>query len=348
MKYILYAMILLIMFPIHSLTHLFKKQVPSFKGEKIITDPQALATIAQKSLDILSSSKYIKAHPGLLEHHEITLDDVGETLKFLAQTGKNNPKLLKSHWFYSTYFDFYRWYGDEKQQKDYIHKGWKPAPEHIRTTAYRITEISGSVKKTKKYCCGLYQLPRDERIYRPSEKKNHKDKLLRFAYSRSEIFAGALEGNTKTKPLAWVTPKDYEEIAMQGTSLIVFNKNNKILVGVEGHNGREEPERYWFVSEVEKRSKDHKLFPQAEVTCAGDMDLLGFGKVIALVGLNPQTQREEIRFQVLVDSGSAFKNNLSKLDLFAGFFKNDAEFKAHTKSYPHTARAYILIKKKSA
>ena len=74
--------------------------------------------------------------------------------------------------------------------------------------------------------------------------------------------------------------------------------------------------------------------------------MLGFGKIIAVVGINPKTQREETRLHVLVDTGGAFKGNLSKLDLFTGYFKDDAAFKAHAKSYPHTARAYILLKKK--
>lgn len=345
MKFTFFLISIFSIMPLYPLAHLFEKQNP-LERKKIVTKAKILTFTAEEIVKTLETSKYIKKEPGLLKEHGITFDDVQETVRFIAEVGKKKPKLLKSPWFYNTYFDWYRWYGDKSQQTEIMPKGWKGAPENIRTTTYRIIEIPGSTKKTKKYCCGLYHLPKDERVYRPSQKSEHRNKLLRFKYSRSEIFNGALEGNKQTYPVAWLTKKGYEELAMQGTSLIRFGKNDKKFFGVEGHNGRDEPERYWFVSDIEKRSKGHTIQPQPGVTCAGDINLLGFGKTIALIGINPKTQKEEMRLQFLVDSGSAFKNNLSKLDLFAGYFENDAAFKAQTASYPHTARAYILIKKK--
>ncbi len=332
---------------------LFKKEPLPLRGEKIVTKAKDLTRVAKESADFLRKlpkSKYVKADAGLFEEFGVNLDDVRETLEFIAETGEKRPKLLASPWFLNQHFELYRWYGDKTKQKEVIPPGWKPAPEHIRTTQYRITEIGGSFKKTKKFFYPIYEIPRDETCLTFEQRKKKKDELIRFRYSRSEILSGALDKNTKTKPLAWLTEKGRKELAMQGSALINFSKNNKKLIRVAGSNGREDKQKYWYATEVAKRptssSYPVKVKPRAGVTCAGDVKLLGFGKVIVLVGLNPKTQREETRLQVLVDTGGAFKGNLSKLDLFTGYFKDNAAFKAHAASYPHTARAYILLKKK--
>ena len=338
---------------VHPLVHLFKKEPSPLKGEKIVSNTKALTRVAQESSEFLQKlpkSKYVKADAGVFKELGISLADVQETLEFIAQTGKKKPKLLSSPWFLNEHFELYRWYGDKTKQKEVIPKGWKPAPEHIRTTKYRITEIAGSNKKTKTFFYPIYELPRDEISLTFEERKKQKDTLIRFAYSRSQVLDGVLNENKKTKPLAWVTEQGRKEFAMQGSALINFSKNDKKLIRVAGSNGMDDKQKYWYATEVAKRPTSSqfpvKVKPQAGVTCAGDINLLGFGKVVALVGINPKTQREEIRLQVLVDTGGAFKGNLSKLDLFTGYFKDDAAFKAHAASYPHTARAYILLKKK--
>jgi membrane-bound lytic murein transglycosylase len=354
MKKLLYVLLFFSLFQLHprSYGRLFKRQRKPLQGEKIITDVHELTRVAQESADFLSKihkSKYVTANAGLFKKHGVTLDQVQETLEFIAQTGKTKPELLSSPWFFNTHFTFYRWYGDKKKQKETIPRGWKDAPEHIRTTKYRITEISGSFKKSTKYFYGLYEMPRDELSLTPDQKKERKNKLLRFKYSRSQILKGALDKNKATKLLAWLTEKGRKEFAMQGSALIKFDDGQKRLLRVGGSNGMVKAEKYWYATEVAKRPTSSKfpmkVRPRAGVTYAGDISLLGFGKVIVLVGLNPQTHKDETRLGVLVDTGSAFKDNLSKLDLFTGYFPDDASFKAHAKSYPHTARAYILIKK---
>lgn len=339
--------------PIHSLTNLFEKQPTPLRGEKIVSNTKALTRVAKESAEFLQKlpkSKYVKADAGLFKNYGVSLDHVQETLEFIAETGRKRPNLLASPWFFNQHFEFYRWYGDKSKQTESVPPGWKLAPEHIRTTKYRITEIQGSNKKTKKYFYPVYQMPRDEISLTFEERKKQKDKLLRFKHSRSQVLSGALNDNKETKSLAWVTEKGRKEFVMQGSALIGFGKNNKKLLRVAGSNGMDGVEKYWYASEVVKRPTSSvfpvKVKPRAGVTCAGDVKLLGFGKIIAVVGINPQTQREETRLQVLVDTGGAFKGNLSKLDLFTGYFKDDAAFKAHAKSYPHTARAYILLKKK--
>lgn len=338
----------------HSYVDLFEEQSNPFRGELIVTNPKEFVRVAQEGADFLSKlhkSRYITANAGLFEKFGVTLEQVQETLEFIVQTGKKRPHLLTSSWFFNTHFIFYRWYGDKTKQKEYIPRGWKPAPEHILTTRYRITQVSGSTVKTKHYNVPLYELPEDEKNFTPAQKNEHKKKLLRFKYSYSSIVNGALEKNKKTKPLAWVTQKGFKEFVMQGSVLIRYSNGTKKLLRVAGSNGMQSPESYWYAMQVVKRPKNSsfpvKVKPRAGVTYAGDINLLGFGKIIALIGLNPVSKKEEIRLGILVDTGNAFKGNLSKLDLFTGYFENEEAFKEHSKTYPHTARAYIIIKKDS-
>jgi len=334
---------------------LFKQEVMPLQGEPIVTDSAAFARIAQESADFLKKlpkSIYVKADVGVFEYFGVTLNDVQETLEFIAQTAKKRPKLLTSPWFYNKYFTFYRWHGDTTKQSTAIPRGWKGAPEHIRVTQYRITEIYGARHKTKKYHYPLYQLPSDEKLYTSQEKLQHKDSLLRYKYSRSEILNGALEGNTLTQPLAWVTEQGRKELTMQGTALVVFPDKTKMLLQIVGNNGQLKKEQYWYVKQVAKRPKNSafpvKVKPKAGVTYAADIKVLGFGKVILLQGWNVEKERLENRLGVLVDTGEAFTDNLSKIDCFAGYFPDYESFKAHVKEYPHSARAYILIKNKTA
>ena len=335
-----------------SYTDLFVKQSRPLKGERIVTDPYELARVAQEGADFLSKlhkSKYSTASAGLFQEFGVTLDQVQETLQFIAQVGKTRPDLLTSPWFLNTHFTFYRWYGDKTKQKEYIPRGWKAAPEHILTTRYRITQVPASRVKTKYYNVPLCELPEDEKQFTSAQKKEHKESLLRFKHSYSAIVGGALEKNKKTRPLAWVTQKGCKEFVMQGSVLARYPDGTKKLLRVAGSNGMTSPDNYWYAMEVAKRPKNSafpvKVKPRAGVTYAGDMNLLGFGKVIVLVGLNPVSQEEETRLGVLVDTGGAFKDNLSKLDLFTGYFEDEQAFKKHSQTYPHTARAYILIKK---
>lgn len=335
-----------------SYADLFVKQPEPLKGEPIVTNVHELTRVAQEGADFLSKlhkSKYTKASVGLFEQFGVTLDQVKETLEFIAQTGKSHPHFLASPWFFNTYFTFYRWYGDKTKQKEYIPRGWKAAPEHILTTRYRITQVPASRIKTKYYNVPLYELPEDEKHFTLAQKNKYKDRLLRFKYSRSAIIEGVLQKNKNTRPLAWVTQKGFKEFLMQGSALVRYADGARRLLRVAGSNGMPDQDNYWYAMEVAKRPKKSafpvKVKPRAGVTYAGDMNLLGFGKVIALVGLNPVTQKEETRLGVLVDTGGAFKGNLSKLDLFTGYFEDEQAFKKHSRTYPHTARAYILIKK---
>lgn len=336
--------------------NLFKQENKPLKGEPIVMDVQLLTKVADDTAHFLQkvpASKYTQVDNGVFDHHAITLAEVQETAAFIARIGTTYPELLKSPWFYNEYFDFYRWYAHSQAlvKMPPMPRGWGAPPAYIRTTKYRSCKVHGSPIKTKKYTYPLYAVPSDEKNKTPDEVRAQKNTLVRFTYNRSAILAGALEKTGLTDPLAWVEESDYKEFVMQGTVLVAFDNGQEQVLRVAGNNGKEGVDSYWFASPVvytdPRRSKyPLKVEPQSGVSFAGNCKDLGFGKVIALRGWNTETQRLETRIGLLVDTGSAFQNNLYQLDIFTGYFDSKSEYHAKTKGYPHSAQAYILIRNK--
>ena len=335
----------------------FKKE-DFIYNQKISVDTDALAQISQEVSDYFATSKksniYIPVDEGKVFKGVITLDDVRDTIDFLAKMAKEHPRQLKGHWFYKHHFDFYRWYSDGTLcpvKIGPLPRGWKGSPENLRITKYRICKIHGSRIKTKKYCFPLYVQPVDEKGKTRAYVRDHQDEFVRFKYTKDGIVQGALNDDERTKVTAWVTTQGYEELAMQGSAVIDFEDHTipqtfQVVVA----NGKEGKDKYWFVAPYEKRkpSKKYpiKVDPVPGVSFAGNIPDIGFGKVLVMVGKNPLTLEKEMRVGVLVDTGTAFQDNLCKLDLFTGYFEDHHLFDEHCKQYPHTAEVYILIKKR--
>ncbi|MFN7145162.1 MAG: acetate--CoA ligase, partial [Myxococcota bacterium] len=72
------------------------------------------------------------------------------------------------------------------------------------------------------------------------------------------------------------------------------------------------------------------------VAVAGDLDALGFGRLLAL------RTADGMRLVVLADTGGAFEGNLSQLDLYTGVYPSRAAFDAATSHVGDTAGAWIL------
>ncbi len=337
------------------ISSLFNVEKGPLQGETIVTKVDDIIKIMDETADFIQKikkhpSKFVTVTAGLFSDFGVTVDDVLETVEFIADIGRRKPEMLQSPWFLNTHFTFYRWHGDPTQKINHIAKGWKKPPESVVTTQYRITEIPASRTKTTVFMYPIYSLPHDEiRLTREQVLKKQHD-LLRFKYSRTQILSGVLDHSHQVVLLGWVTDAGRKEFGMQGSVLLSFNDDQKELIRVAGNNGMKDTEEYWFADHVKKRKYSKfpvKVKPRADVTYAGDMNLLGFGKVIMLICWNPKKQKNEVRLGVLVDTGSAFKNNLAKLDMFTGYFPTKSAFQKHIQSYPQTARAYILIKKKS-
>lgn len=339
-------------------THtLFKKTEAPLKGEPIVTDASALTLVADDTAHFLqkvSKSTHMRVDNGAFDHHLLSLDDVRETAAFIAEVGKKNPALLKSPWFYNTYFDFYWWHADTKtlEKMPATPRGWGKPPEYIRTTTYRACKVHGSPVKTKKYTYPLYAVPSDEQGKTPDYIRTHHEQFIRFKYTLDQIHKGALEDSSLTRPLAWLDEHDYKEFAMQGTVKVVFEDGKEQMLRVAGNNGKTGDQRYWFTGVVTYKDPRRSQFPlkvepQPDVTFAGNIKELGYGKVILLRGWNRQAERLETRIGLLTDTGGAFKGNLYQLDIFTGYFDSKADYHQKIKGYPHTAQAYILIKKKN-
>ena len=325
-------------------------------NRKIAVDIPALAQLSQEVSQFLSTvhkSSFVQVDEGNIFQGIISLNDVKETVVFLAKTASKNPGWLKTHWFYNTFFDFYRLYSDGSSCPAKIGKlprGWKGSPEHHRITTYRICKISGSHKKTKEHDFPLYSCPFDEQGKKPGYIREHKKTLTRFAYTRQQIVDGALEPG-KAQIIAWVRSDGYNELVMQGSAVIDFEDGSPLqMFQVVVHNEKNVGDKYWFIAPYEKRkpSKKYpvKVDPIPGVSFAGNISELGFGKLLVMIGKNPLTLEEEMRIGMLVDTGHAFQDNLCKFDLFTGYFDNHEQSILHARQYPHTAQIYILIKKK--
>ena len=333
------------------------KKVDSTYNQKIAVDQKALAQVTEEVSEYLSNvhkSAYVQVDEGTIFKGLVTVDDVKNTIDFLAKTAKEHPSWLKSHWFYNTHFDFYRLYADGDTCPVKIGKlprGWVGAPDNHRITKYRICKIHGSRVPTKKYLFPLYPRPSDEAGKTRDYIRNNPEEFIRFAYTRSEIVDGVLERKEISKPLAWVTLEGYKELVMQGSAVIDFEDETvQHMFQVVVANGKESEDKYWFIAPYEKKkpSKNYpiKVEPVPGVSFAGNIAALGFGKVLVMIGKNPLTLEKEMRVGVLTDTGNAFRDNLCKFDLFTGYFEDHHLFDEHCKQYPHTAEIYILIKKR--
>jgi membrane-bound lytic murein transglycosylase len=333
------------------------KKVESTYNQKIAVDQKALAQVTEEVSQFLShvhKSTYVQVTEGNIFKGIATVADVKDTIDFLAKTAKEHPSWLKSHWFYNTYFDFYRLYSDGEICSVKIGKlprGWIGAPDNHRITKYRICKMHGSRGKTKKYFFPLYARPADEIGKSREYIRNHPEEFIRFSHKRNEILEGVLEHTKEAKPLAWVTLEGYKELVMQGSAVIDFEEETvPQMFQVVVENGKEGEDKYWFIAPYEKRkpSKKYpiKVEPVPGVSFAGNIPDIGFGKVLVMIGKNPQTLEKEMRVGVLTDTGNAFKDNLCKFDLFTGYFEDHHLFDEHCKPYPHTAEMYILIKKR--
>ena len=185
--------------------------------------------------------------------------------------------------------------------------------------------MPGSYKKTKQYCCALYQIL-DDHICKK--------------YSKQQILSGILNqpsNKGKVRPIVWLSRSDFEDSLMQGTVIVkmpdgkerVFMANQSN--GIDYDKNNKDPwqqKRYWYFKE-DKSSKwsveqfKKRLSNRQNVVFAGDIFNIGLGKIIALKHINPFTQKHEIRLGVVADTGGAFVKNLYQLDFFAGFFRTD-------------------------
>ncbi|KKP36108.1 MAG: hypothetical protein UR26_C0001G0152 [candidate division TM6 bacterium GW2011_GWF2_32_72] len=342
----------------------FLKVSPNISNLQISTNPDDLLIVARGTLEYISRFEtlaYIDFQEksnrrdmltGLLSCGNYDIDDFRQTLQFIISTIElgqkrgfhviNDPDFLKQH------FDFIKWghpcsvgWGSTKTILD----------KSIKLTQYAIFKVKGSSVKTEKFHFPLYLVPSDEYGMSKEQAEEQKDKLLRFKYTRAQILKGALWNNGLTKPLVWLDKNGFHEALMQGSIFVIMPDGKERKFQVARDNGFSDPsKRYLFFSEV-MGEKSKKVFSKPDIelrgqSCfAGDVNVLGFGKLICIKFKNKKTGIEELKLGVLADTGGAFIDNPFQLDFFMGIFDNRMQFKDAISLFPDNVEAFILIKK---
>ncbi len=341
---------------IHNYQNLLSKQI-QFKLGKIpvATNCNALATICDTTgrflKRIMHGTAYMQPTVGALERYNVTLNNVIETLEFVALIANTAPEKLSDCSFIDEHFTLYRWYAPDDRYETRFPPGHCTFPGCLRITHYTIAKLYGSTHKTKEHVLPLYEKPLDEKNKKPADILKHTSDYIRFNYGLQSIMHGELNKEQAIKkPFAWVLPKEYKDLVRQGSCMLIFSDGTQMMVEVTAHNGMKGDQSYWYCAPVANalpngKKYHHKVRPIPGVSFAGDIKNIGFGKLLCTIGVNQATGKREAHLGVLMDTGTAFKNNPYHLDLFMGYFEEPLHFQAHSKKFPVSGQVYILIKK---
>ncbi len=319
--------------------------------EKIATSPQSLLQAAKDTL------LYIKNKHGkycqVLEPYQlkdiISFKRVEETLKFIIETIEEDKKTGKyrilNPAFINKNFSFIKWKADKKTAL--TNNAKIPANGNIRLTNYVIYCVQGNTTKTAHYNCALYGLL---------------DKTLAKKFTKQQILTGIFEKPTyknKVKPLVWLTRNDFEEVLLQGTTLVKMPDQSYKIFMVDTCNGiryvkgsinPQKQQRYWFCREAKSNIQTIDAFRKRiqlrkKVIFAGDINNIGIGKIIAIKHINPTTKKSEVHLGILADTGGAFINNLYQLDLFLGMYSDKKQLKKQQWQFPNSTQAFLMYKR---
>jgi hypothetical protein len=317
---------------------------------EIITSPLSLLQAAKDTLYYINHKKGRIQSTFEPVHFKklISFKQVEETLNFIISIIEEDKKKKKFRildpTFINKHFCFIQW---NAPQKTTIKNNTQPSiNENIKLTNYVIYCVQGNPQKTKRFNCALYKLL---------------DKSLAPKFTKQKILSGIFESPTyknKVKPLVWLTREDFEDVLLQGSTLVqIPNKTYKIFL-VDTCNGitykknikNQQQQRYWFYREAKSNLASISAFKKRiqlrkKVIFAGDINNIGIGKIIAINHINPMTKKRELHLGVLADTGGAFVNNIYQLDLFLGMFNNKKALKNQQRNFPNTTQALILYKR---
>ncbi|MBT3223503.1 MAG: hypothetical protein HN348_30900 [Proteobacteria bacterium] len=319
---------------------------------QVVTDPQQLGLAARHLLKFLDEhgSDVPQGHVAGLE-----LEETIATLRFIERTaredkGKSQSRLADPE-FIADHFRFIRWNSDESSAEKH---NVKLQNGRIRLTRYLVYRQQGSTVRTESHPFALYAAPDDEEGLSNSEAEKRRDSLLRFRFTRSDVFGGVYEAGGavegRATPLVWLSRQGVYDALMQGTIQVdleagssrVFNVHKCNDIAYDRSLRQENQGRYWYFRQTNgfwgwgDGRRKVEVVPQ--VTVAGDIENIGLGKVFLLDGGDGRW-----RLAILADTGGAFHSNLYQLDYFAGVFRTKAEFNAATAGIPDRVHADILV-----
>ncbi|MDO9280451.1 MAG: hypothetical protein Q7U06_00980, partial [Pseudomonadota bacterium] len=273
---------------------------------------------------------------------------VADTLAFVARVAAADAATgadrLADPAFLATCFDTWRWVPDVAR-----------AGEALRLTRYLVYAVDGRAAPDATHGHALWAVPRDEAGLTVSEAETRRGALDRFRYTRQDVSAGVYrEGGAaagRADPLVWLTHAHHEEALMQGTiAVTVPDTPAPRLYNVHRDNGipyqrgltdTRQQRRYWYFRAMDAvRGWGPEPVPGPSlrpfVAVAGDLDALGFGRLLAL------KSADGLRLVVLADTGGAFTGNLHQLDLYTGVHPSRAAFDAATAGVGETAAAWLM------
>ncbi|MFT4975091.1 MAG: hypothetical protein ACI8S6_000978 [Myxococcota bacterium] len=329
-----------------------------WKPAQIEADPAALAAVARDTLRYLrerAAADPLAVQPGVLSELGVTLQDVEETLAYIAHIAETTPEQLSDPGFWSREFTMYAWRPDLDAARE---RGLSLASDQIRVTRYLVYQLPGSSERTSAFPHALYAVPRDEAGLSIDEAEARAAELTRFRHTRPAVIGGVFEAGGDeeggAEALVWLTRKGVYEAMMQGTIEVTLPDGQRRLYNVDRSNGMaydpavkdsNRQQRYWYFAQVEGvmgwgAERAHKVRLEPGVAVAGDVYNLGLGKLIAI-------ERGGVaRLAVLSDTGGAFQPNLFQLDLFTGAFPSREAFQAATWRAGGPSRAIILVRRR--
>lgn len=218
----------------------------------------------------------------------------------------------------------------------------------IRLTRYAVFTVPGKTAAQKGFDSPLLDLPPEEGHLNEGEAELRRQELLRFRLTKQDILGGALPAE-QFRPLAWLSRAAFEEALLQGSVRVEFEDGTRFHYNVSRSNDipykrglpGEKQQRYWFFKRVFGplgygmwSEWQLPIFPMAAL--AGDIGRLGLGAVIFL-----DSPRGRI-LAILADTGGAFVDNTTQLDLFLGTLDSRKEYHRLNRSLPQGGKAFIL------
>lgn len=359
----------------------FQRQQEPLTGKVVPFSAEDLCSVATETQNYLSLGRQYDPyanHSGIFKTFGISLYRVKKTLDFICQVSledsqKNQSSRLQDPAFLQAHFDIIRWKADQQQARQFEQQKTllKRLPkDKILLTKYYIKKAEGSLTPTTAKPFALYALPHDEKDLSLQQAQQQKSQLTRFNFTKQDILNGALDKKHLAKPLVYLSREALEDTLMQGTVLVEYaNTDNplsakqtmvKSFFNVHRNNNhaydrnisKEEQKRYWYFKKTPGvmgygKDANHKITVQPQVTVAGDLALLGLGKLILITTQSAEQKTPQHRLAILADTGGAFENNRYQLDFLSGFYTGWKDYHQHWKILPDYAEARILILKEN-
>ncbi|MDP2305469.1 MAG: hypothetical protein Q8P18_05535 [Pseudomonadota bacterium] len=321
----------------------FRLEAPPWSAPRA---PSAdLGAVAADTLRTLTAAPGVGAGlPGAFTSPTAVADTLAFVARVATEDAATGADRLADPSFLASCFDTWRWVPDVQRPGD-----------ALRLTRYLVYAVDGRPTPDATHEHALWAVPRDEDGLSVAQADARRDALDRFRYTRQEVSAGVYrEGGAaagRADPLVWLTHAHHEEALMQGTVAVTLPDGAAPrLYNVHRDNGipyqrglsdTRLQRRYWYFRPMDAvRGWGPEPVPgpslRPSVAVAGDLDALGFGRLLAL------RSADGLRLVVLADTGGAFTGNLHQLDLYMGVYPSRAAFETATAGVGDTAAAWVM------